>query len=171
MTLTTLALLILAPVLVWRIYSRLKGMMTRQRSIVSRHYTGLMVFCAMVLVPLSELYKDPMQLLWLAVGTAGGIGYGVWGLKLTRFEETEQGYFYTPNARLGIVIAMLLVARVLYVGFELFANQGSNLPNPKFTDSPLTLLAVGLCAGYFETYSAGLIRWRLKIRKQIDKSV
>ena len=168
MNLATLALLALTPLLVWRVYSRLKGMMTRQRSIVSRHLTGLGVFAAMVLVPASELVSQPMSLAWLGTGTAAGIAYGIWGLRLTRFEDTEQGYYFTPNARLGLLIAMLFVARVMYVGFELYANQGSGMPTPRFTDNPLTLLSVGLTAGYFGTYSAGLLRWRRKLRKAVD---
>jgi hypothetical protein len=165
MNLTTLALLVLTPFLVWRVDSRVKAQMQRQRSILTRHYTALLVFVAMILVPASELFTNLPALGWLAVGTAAGIGYGVYGLRITRFEDTPEGYYFTPNARLGIVIAMLFVARVLYVGFEIFANQGSNAPTPKFTDSPLTLLSVGLLAGYFGTYSAGLLRWRIALKK------
>ena len=160
MSLTTLALLALTPILVWRIYARLAVLMRRQRSILTRHYSALIVLVAMVLVPGSELIGDPAALAWLALGTAAGIGYGIWGLRLTRFENTAEGYFFRPNARLGMLIAMLFVARVLYVGFEIYANQGSALPNPKFSDSPLNLLSVGLTAGYFGSYCVGLLRWR-----------
>ncbi len=170
MNVTTLTLLVLTPFLVWRIYSRLRTAMARQRSIMSRHYTGLFVFIAMVLVPASELFSKPAMLGWLALGTAAGIGYGVWGLKQTRFEETEDGYYFTPPARLGILIAMLFTARILYIGFELYANQGSHVPAPHFTDSLVTMLAVGLTGGYFGTFSAGLALWRYRIRKAIDKA-
>ncbi len=169
MNITTLALLVLTPFLVWRVYSRLRTMMVRQRSIVQRHWTGLGVFLAMVLVPASELVSRPMGLAWLMAGTFGGIGYGVWGLRLTRLEQTDEGCYFTPNARLGIVIAMLFMARVLYIGFEIYANQGSNVPVPRFTDSPLTMLTVGLTGGYFGTFSAGLLRWRLKLKKAAEK--
>jgi hypothetical protein len=165
MNLATLALLVLTPFLVWRVYSRLKTAMERQRSIESRHWTGLLVFTAMVVVPASELVTRAAMLGWLALGAAAGIGYGVWGLKLTRFEDTGEGYYFTPNARLGILIAMLFAARILYIGFEMYANQDSKLPTPRFTDSPLTMLAVGLTGGYFGTYSAGLLRWRRRLKK------
>jgi hypothetical protein len=168
MDLTTIALILLAPVLIWRVYSRVKSRMDRQRSIVSRHYTGLLVFFAMAAVPASEL-ADPLALAALAGGLAAGLALGVYGLRSTRFEDTSEGYFFTPNARLGILVAMALVARVLYLGAEIYMNKGSNLPTPKFTDSPLTMLAVGLAAGYFWMYSAGLLRWRMKIRKEIGK--
>jgi hypothetical protein len=168
LTITTLALLVLTPLLVWRIYTRIKSRMTRQRSIVSRHYTGVLVFGAMILVPAAQLLGHPYNLAALLVGAAGGIGYGVWGLKLSRFEATEQGYWYTPNARLGIVMAMILVARLLYYGIEIYANQGKDIPTPQLTESPLTMLCVGLTAGYFGCYSAGLLRWRRRMRKEID---
>jgi hypothetical protein len=168
MDLTTIALIILAPVLVWRVYARIKSRMTRQRSIVSRHYTGLLAFFAMVAVPASEL-ANPLTLAALAAGLAAGLALGVYGLRVTRFEETSEGYFFTPNARLGTLIAMALVARVLYLGVLIYANKGSNAPTPRITDSPLTMVAVGLAAGYFWMYSAGLLRWRLRLRKEIGK--
>lgn len=168
-SITTLALLVLTPLLVWRIYRRLKTQMLRQRSIGSRHFTGVLVFGAMILVPLTQLFDTPYNLAALLVGAVGGIGYGVWGIKLTRFEETPQGYFFTPNMRLGLVMAMILVARLLYIGVEVYANQGKGIVTPRLTDSPLTMLCVGITAGYFGYYSAALLRWRRRARKAIDQ--
>jgi hypothetical protein len=121
-----------------------------------------------VLVPGSELISNPAGLAWLAAGTIAGIGYGVWGLRLTRFEDTPQGYYFTPNARLGIVIAMLFVARIMYIGVDLYAGQGSGVAPAPLTESPLTLLSLGLAGGYFGTYSAGLLRWRRRLKKAAD---
>jgi hypothetical protein len=166
----TIALLVLAPLLVWRVYSRVKGMMKRQRSIMQRHYTGAFVFSAIVLVAASQLTLDPGSLGWLAVGTLGGIGYAIWGLRLTRFETVKEGYFFTPNARLGLIIAMLFVAAVMYVGFEIYANQGALSATPKVTDYIFFMPCLGLMAGYFGTYSIGLLRWRWKLRKAVEES-
>jgi hypothetical protein len=166
MSLTTLVLIILAPVLAWRIYSRLKTQMARQRSVLTRHYSGLLVFVAMVLVPLSEvLPARPLSLAALAGGALVGIALGNWGLRRTRFEQTDEGYFFTPHARLGIAVAMVLVARVLYIGIDIYLDQGTNVPAPRFTGSPLSMLCVGLTAAYFGTYSAGLLRWRRQLEK------
>lgn len=166
MDLTTIALIILVPVLTWRIYARVKSRMMRQRSIVSRHYTGLLAFFGMVAVPASEI-SDPVAIAALAAGAVAGLALGVYGLRVTRFEETDEGYFFTPNARLGTLVAMALVARVLYLGILIYANKGSNMPTPRITDSPLTMLTVGLAGGYFWMYSLGLLRWRMKVRKEI----
>ena len=167
MSLTTLALIALVPLLVWRIYSRIKHQMTRQRSIVSRHYTGIIVFAAMILVPGTELGDRPFQLAALAAGAIAGIALGSYALRRTRFEDTPEGYFFTPPSRMGVLVAMLLVARVIYLGIEIYMNQGSNRPNPRFTDSPITMLCLGMTAAYFATFSAGLMRWRQRKRKEI----
>jgi hypothetical protein len=167
MSLTTLALIALVPLLIWRLYSRIKNQMTRQRSIVSRHYTGLIVFAGMVLVPGTELGDRPFQLALLAAGAIAGIALGTYGLRRTRFEDTPEGYFFTPPSRMGVLVAMVLVARVIYLGIEIYMNQGSNRPNPRFTDSPVTMLCLGMTAAYFATFSAGLMRWRQRKRKEI----
>jgi hypothetical protein len=170
MSLTTLALIALVPVLVWRIYQRLKTQMARQRSIMSRHYTGLLVFGAMVLVPATELGDRPFSLAALAAGAIAGIGLGAYGLRRTRFEDTSEGYFFTPPMRMGILVAMPLVARVIYLGIEIYMNQGSNQPNPRFSDSPATMLSVGLAGAYFATFSASLMRWRQRLRKEVGNT-
>lgn len=167
MSITTIALILLIPVLVWRIYSRLKSQMTRQRSIMSRHYTGLLVFGALLLVPVASLGDRPYALVALLGGAVMGGFLGVVGLRRTRFEDSEEGYYFTPDQRLGVLVGMVLVARVIYLGIEIYLNQGSNQPNPRFTDSPVTMYCLGLAAAYFAAYSAGLVRWRRRKRQEI----
>jgi integral membrane sensor domain MASE1 len=169
MSLTTLALILLVPFLVWRVYQRLKSQMLRQRSIMSRHYTGLLVFGAMLVVPATELGDRPLSLAALAAGAIAGIGLGTYGLRRTRFEDTPEGYFFTPPMRMGVLVGMLLVARVIYLGIEIYMNQGSSQPNPRFSDSPATMLCLGISAAYFATFSASLMRWRQRLRKEVNK--
>jgi hypothetical protein len=170
MSLTTLALIFLVPFLVWRIYQRLKRQMVRQRSIMSRHYTGLLVFGAMLVVPVTELGDRPLSLAALALGAIAGIGLASYGLRRTSFEDTPEGYFFIPPMRMGILVGMLLAARVIYLGIEIYLNQGSSQPNPRFSDSPATMFCLGLSAAYFATFSASLMRWRQRLRKAVDKT-
>lgn len=167
MSLYTLALIALVPVLVWRVYKRIMKQMVRQRSIVSRHYTGILVFGGMLLVPLADLGDNPFALAALAAGAIAGIVLGNYGVRKTQFEDTPEGYFFTPPMRLGVLVAMLLVARVIYLGIEIYMNQGSSQPNPHFTDSPSSMLCLGITAAYFATFSVTLLRWRRQKRKEV----
>ena len=45
--------------------------------------------------------------------------------------------------------------------------KGSNLPNPRLTDSPVTMYCLGLTGAYFAAYSFGLMRWRRQKRQEI----
>jgi hypothetical protein len=158
----TIALLILGPLLVWRIYSRVNKLMLRQQSIMARHWTGMLVFLAMILVTLSEVIgRDVMLMGSWAAGTAFGIGWALFAFRRFRLEITPEGYFFTPFKPLGLLIAMLFAARVLYLLLEVYMNQGS-MPLQRLSDSPLTVLAITLMAGYFGTISAGLVRWRMQ---------
>ena len=55
MEMTTIALLVLIPLLVWRIYSRIKSMLKRQESLIWRHWLSAVAF--------------PVLLAWLALSS------------------------------------------------------------------------------------------------------
>lgn len=159
---TTIALLVLMPLLVWRIYSRLKRAMGRSRSHLLRHW------CAAVLLPLTLLglalaaWPDMLAVSCLGAGALAGAWLGLWGLKLTRFEQGETGWFFTPNLHLGLLVTMLFIARLLHRALELYVNSRAAVPVqlPDFSQSALTLLSFGLLAGYYCAYGIGLLRWR-----------
>ncbi|HAT29383.1 MAG TPA: hypothetical protein DCW29_00600 [Janthinobacterium sp.] len=158
---TTLALLVLVPLLVWRIYSRLKKSMGRQPSRLWRHWTAALAFPLALAVLAVATGGEQLPLASLGGGALAGAWLGVWGVKLTRFEHTDKGYFYTPNLHLGIMVTMLFIARLMYRGLELYMSTRVALPAPaqQFTQSPLSLLVFGLLAGYYAAYAWGLLRW------------
>lgn len=162
MEMTTLALLVLIPLLVWRIYSRLKRMMGRHESQMWRHWAAAVLLPVLLAALAVATGGEALTLSSLAAGALGGAWLGLWGIRLTRFENTGKGYFYTPNVRLGMTVALLFAARVLYRGMELYMNTRIAVPQPQadFTQSPLTLLTFGLLAGYYAAYAWGLLRWR-----------
>ena len=159
---TTIALLVLVPLLVWRIYSRLKRAMGRQSSQLWRHWAALVVFPLAILALAIGARQDLLALSCLGAGSLAGAWLGVWGIKLTHFESTDKGFFYTPNLHLGIAVSMLFIARLLYRGLELYMISREAIPAPahNFTNSPLTLLVFGLLGGYYAAYGWGLLRWR-----------
>jgi hypothetical protein len=161
---TTIALLVLMPLLVWRIYARLKHAMGRSRSQLWRHWSAAMLLPSAVLGLALAAWPDVLAVSCLGAGALAGAWLGIWGIKLTRFEHTEKGWFFTPNLHLGLLVTMLFVARLLYRGLELYMNSRAAVPAPlqDFSQSPLTLLSFGLLAGYFAAQGIALLRWRGK---------
>ena len=94
------------------------------------------------------------------LGIGIGIGLAVYGLRVTKFEPTPSGLYYTPNVHIGVALSLLLVARIAYRLVELyFSTVGFTEPPTSFVRSPLTLLIVGTLAGYYAWYAFGLLLW------------
>jgi hypothetical protein len=161
---TTIVLAVLAPLMVWRLYTRFRRMVGRQRLSRVRPWITLIIFPMIVLLLSYATHWHFERLLWLAGGLLFGSLLGVYGLRQTRFESTAGGLFYTPHAHLGIALSLLLVGRLFYrlielYGFDTAARRGA----PEFAQSPLTLAIFGLLAGYYIVYALGLVRWRSQV--------
>jgi hypothetical protein len=158
---STVVLLLLLPLLAWRVYARFRRMVGRQRLSRIRPRITLTIFPILIalLAYLSREHGD--RLGWLGGGLMIGGLLAVYGLRKTVFEPTPQGLFYTPNAHLGIALSLLFVGRILYRLVELYAvEQARSRVTPDFIQSPLTLAVFGLLAGYYIAYAVGLVRWR-----------
>ena len=164
MEITQLALIILVPLLVWRVYKRLNKMMTRTESHVWQHWTLVISFTIFIVIGAINVRSDTLALATLAAGLLAGIWAGVLGLKLTRFQRTKEGFFYTPHRQLGVLVALLFIARVMYRGLELYVNSRAPVPvplsNAAFMENPLTTMSFGLVTAYYAWYGLGLLRWR-----------
>lgn len=161
---TTIALLVLMPLLVWRIYARLKSAMGRSRSQLWHHWSAAVLLPSAVLGLALAAWPDVLAVSSLGAGALAGAWLGAWGIGLTRFEHGEKGWFFTPNLHLGLLVTMLFVARLLYCALALYMNSRAAVPAPlpNFSQSPLTLSSFGLLAGYFAAQGVALLRWRSK---------
>ena len=150
------------PLLLWRIYARVRRNIGRQRSKPWRHWFGITLFPLLVAMFALVALHSPLAEGALWGGVAAGVALAIAGLRLTRFERTADGFFYTPNAYIGVGLSLLLVGRVLYRMTQLYGANPAVAAggNPDFARSPLTLLVFGMVAGYYATYAAGLLRWR-----------
>ena len=159
---STTVMLIAVPLIVWRMASRIRRMIGRQQSKMWRHWAAAIFFPLLIVLLTFSALMEPWGLTALGAGVAVGISLAFWGLRLTKFEKTEQGYFYTPNAHIGIALSILLVARLGYRLFQLTMIAGANSPAAMqdFSRSPMTLMIIGMLAGYYASYSIGIIRWR-----------
>jgi hypothetical protein len=161
----SVALAIAIGVLVaWRLYRRTRKLIGRQRSHKWRHVASVILLpLLLAMLALGAYFASHEALLALVGGIVLGAGLAVWGIKLTRFERTDEGWFYTPNARIGIGLMLLLVGRLAWRVVELGRLYGTPLrgTSQDVMRSPLTLLIVATLLAYYAAYGAGLLRWRL----------
>lgn len=160
---STIVAAALIPLIAWRMYSRVRRLVGRQHSRAWRHWTALVLFPLLAVFLAFGAAANPFALGVLAAGLALGVGLGIAGLRLTRFERTPEGFFYTPNAHIGIALSVVLVARIAWRLFEIRSGAVA-AGGPDFARSPLTLAVFGTLAGYYATYAAGIIRWRRSAR-------
>lgn len=154
----------LVPVLVfsiigWRMVSRVRRNVGRQvvlkRRLLGRIgiYLVITAFLAVALV----IAKAPWAVFaGLSGGLALGAGLGLLGLRLTKFEATAEGRFYTPNPYIGVGVSFLLIGRLAY---RFIVLSGSSTPpsgQSQTALSPFTLLLYGILAGYYVTYFIGV---------------
>ena len=156
---STITLIVVIPLILWRMYSRIRRMVGRQRLSRVRPWITIVIFPAILALLALGSFRHPENLAILAGGIAAGALLGVYGLKRTKFEPTPQGLYYTPNAHLGIALSLLFIGRIVYRFVEIFAMGVPN-SGQDFARSPLTLGIFGLLAGYYVSYAIGLVRWR-----------
>jgi len=147
--------------ILWRTYSRIRRMVGRQHLSNVRPWITVSVFPIILALLVVASIAKPTSLLAMAGGVLIGICLGIYGLRVTRFETTPQGLFYTPSAHVGIALSLLFVGRVIYRLMQLYGMFGTP-PDPQvnYATTPWTLLIIGTLAGYYVTYAVGLLRWR-----------
>lgn len=162
MNATPIALALVLPLVAWRLYSRLRRMLGRQRLTRRQPWITLVFFPLLVAVLVVAVAAHPVALVGLGSGLATGLGLALYSLRRTVFAVTPDGLFYTPSAHVGGVLAVLLGVRVLYRAIQLYATDAATLAATPLNQqlSPLTLAVLGAVAGYHVVYAAGLLRWR-----------
>jgi hypothetical protein len=161
---STIVLFLMLPLLAWRVYMRFRRMVGRQRLSPVRPWITLAIFSIFLVVLTWGAFASVDRLEWLGAGLTGGTLLALFGLYQTRFEPTAEGLFYTPNAYLGIAMSLLFLGRIAYRIFEVYNIQPGSFHGPSsFTRSPLTLGIFGIIAGYYMSYSIGLMLWRYRV--------
>lgn len=151
----------IAALIAWRVYRRVRRSIGRQRLSRVRPWLTVTLLPALVALLLLGSPFHPASAVALAAGISTGAALGFYGLRLTRFESTPSGLFYTPNAHLGIALSLLLLARIAYRVIQVYASDPPvSVPPADFVRSPVTLAIFGTLAGYYVTYAVDLLRWR-----------
>jgi hypothetical protein len=152
--------------ILWRMYFRIRRMIGRQRLSNIRPWVTVIVFPMLLGLLLLGSLAHPINALALLAGVGCGTVLGVYGLRLTKFEQTEQGLFYTARTHLGVALSLLFLGRLAYRLIQIYVlTEHATAAGPNdFTRSPLTLVIFGTLAGYYVTYAIGLLRWRRAAR-------
>ncbi len=158
------ALLALGVFVVWRLVVRVRRLVGRQRIAPAWPWIAVLFFPgALVLLFMVALAKDPSHPFALVLGGGAGGLLAMWGLRLTRFEKTPEGFFYTPNAPIGLALAAVFIGRLTYRAWALYkAEADSDSLIAGFGQSPLTLGIFALAAGYYAVFAGGLLHWRYR---------
>ena len=145
-------------VLAIRMYGRVRRNIGRQPLQRKRSIARIVIFA--VLTCLLALYSlfFPRLLIGLGGGLALGVVLALVGLRLTRFEATPEGHFYTPNPYIGVALSVLLVGRVVYRLVLLSTTSDNPVQAPPLMQSSLSFLVLGLLFGYYMVYYIGLLR-------------
>lgn len=144
----------------WRMVARIRRTIGRQEFKRRRVILTIALLPTAIAVLLLTSIAHPVNAITLCAGAIVGTLLGIYGLRLTRFEVTDVGHFYTPNAHLGIALSLLFVGRLAYrfVHLQMIGDAPAG-PPMDFTRSPLTLLIFATLAGYYVSYAIGLLRW------------
>lgn len=125
-----------------------------------------------ILIIVSEVLH-PLALAGALAGLAAGAIVAFFGLRLSVFERTADGFYYTPNLYVGLavfgVFLIRIVSRVVVMLPELehasahsspsylVAGSGTGNPYAHFTSNPLTSAAILLLFGYYIFYYSGVL--------------
>ena len=171
MTQSQIIFLVMAPLLVWRFYSRYRKLVGKQHVRPVRLWMSVILFPLLFIMIGVVSSGNSTALMCLAAGGVSGIALSLLGLKLTRFEMQDGSLFYTPNAYIGMALMMILVGRLGY-RYSLMLGGATNAgadPAQSLTNSPLTLFIVGVLFCYYAPYSSGILRHHAKAKAQATR--
>jgi hypothetical protein len=157
----------IAALVLFALYRRFRRLFGRQPLQPARLKARVVALAAIAgLFALRGLHSPDFAAAVFGGGVLGGGVLGAalawFGIRLTRFEATPQGVFYTPSGYIGIVLASLLASRLAYRFAVLYpsmqaAQAQTGDPFAAYRSSPLTIALFAIVIGYYLAYCVGLI--------------
>jgi hypothetical protein len=150
-------MLLVSALVGWRLYRRIRRHTGRQTVKPKRTILRILLFTVIGLSALLVSLPNPKTLFGFSSGILLGVPLAWYSLRLTRFETTPEGRFYTPNTYIGVGLSVLLVARVTYNVTILSTATRTSDRYPLGTfQSSITLLIFALLVSYYIAYYAGV---------------
>jgi hypothetical protein len=156
MTTSQLVPVLLVPLLIWRIYSRVRRNVGRQPYRANRLLGAAIFFSVMTALLGLAAAASHAALGALGAGLLVAFGLGALALHLTTWENSAAGEFYTPNRTIGLAVTLLFIGRIVYRIATTVGVPVDPASRPALFQSPITLLIFGVTAGYYITYYFGL---------------
>lgn len=154
---------LIAALVVWGVYRRMRRSFGRQRVRESRMWLRVGLLALVAVLAAASVARNLDVLGALLAGIAGGAALGYIGLKHTRFEVTRDARFYTPHAYIGLVVTALFLGRIVYRFLGVYngavpaAAAGHTLA-ASYQHNPLTLAIFGILVGYYVLYYVGVLQ-------------
>jgi hypothetical protein len=164
---------LIAALVAWGIYRRLRRSFGRQRVREGRMWIRIGILTALTAaIAASAIVRvhDLSVLAALTAGIAGGAVLGYVGLRYTKFEVQPDGRFYTPHTYIGVAVTALFFGRLLYRFLTVYDGAVPNRGLAAAYQSPFTLAVFGALVGYYVFYYLGVLqRMRLTSAVAVGK--
>lgn len=159
-------LIILLPLIAWRLHSRMRKLIGVQQVHETRLWVTVILFALIFVLMFSLFLHQASALVGLVSGALLGLMVALLALRLTEFNHSGTDLTYKPNAIIGIAVMSLIIGRLAY-RFIQVANAGADPSkmDANTINSPFTLLLGGLVFIYYSIYALGVLR-----RHQIHKA-
>jgi hypothetical protein len=151
---------IIIPLIGWRIYMRVRRNVGRQPFHQRRWRGAVIVFTAVTAFLGYMARGSPTALGGLGGGSLIGAALAWLAFRLTRWESTPEGNFYTPNTVIGLGVTLLFIGRIAYrfiVVLGMTAAERADATSAMSYSNPFTLLTFGITAGFYIAFNAGLL--------------
>jgi hypothetical protein len=156
---STIQSLLVAALLVWVVYRRVRRSFGRQllqpRRMIIRMVLLVAVGC--LLAPLAV--RSTAYLTAVIGGLLGGVALGLWGAEHTRFLDADGRRYYVPHTYSGLAVMLLVVGRIAYRMSQIFTGTGAPghaaqsgvgaHAGAAVVQSPLTVAPLFLLVGYY----------------------
>ncbi len=154
--------ILFAALIAWGIYRRMRRTFGRQKVDANRIRARIAMLAIVGALAAVGTVHDVRTVGSLLAGIACGAALATIGLRHTKFEVTPEDSFYTPHTYIGVAVAALFLARllyrVLYLPYVAHATAATS-PNPALTyqQGPLTTGMFGALIGYYVLFYVGVL--------------
>jgi hypothetical protein len=154
---------LIAALVVWRVYVRMRRSFGRQRVREGRMWLRIGVLTLITALVVATIARDVQVLGGLLAGILCGAVLGYLGIRHTKFEVTPQGRFYTPHTYLGLAVTALFLGRLLYKFLGIYngtipAGAAGQSLATYYRHNPFTLAVFGVLVGYYVLYYFGVLQ-------------